>query len=766
MVTDRLTERAKKVIISLPRKERLSSKIIITAIKKEEGMGNILLQNDIYNRIPKDKLINISKLIHESYSQAYTLNHVYVGTEHLLLALLKIVKSPDFDIVKKELIKINIFPGGLNITESTQTPLLDSFGESYVRRAIRNLNRNFIHRNVYDLFISALLLKNTQNVLLIGENGVGKRTLVEMLSRNIFLLNVPRGIAGYKVIDFDLISFMTGVFSKGNMESALVQLSDELKTLGKTILFIRNFQNIFFSTPSGVSVPMFYPLFKTAVSQSGSKIVAVMNSNVYEKIFSDNEQILSDYAVISVPETEERETLSVMEEEAKELSLHHDVIIPHTLIKEIYKKAKEIESGVKFPRKGVDFMDFCCTYASVGKTQIPSHYIEMVDRGIDLITKIELDIVSGKYQEAVNLRNKFRKCEEKISKEQEGMILKKHNKAVMSIKDVKDAFVAFKEEGKGESLSGDALRLSTVAEKIRKRIIGQDTAVDNVVRSLIRSELGLRAKKRPLGNFLFLGPTGVGKTELAKVLAEEYFGDRSLIRLDMSDFSEKHTVARLVGAPPGYVGYGEGGELTSKIESNPSSVVLFDEIEKAHPDVLNILLQIMEEAELTDAKGSTFDFSKSVVILTSNLGTEILHNSSIGFEQSMLTDKKVEDRLKGNLKKILKPELLNRLDEVVVFKRLGKEEQKKILNILMDEISNSLRKQSISLDLNNEIIRILLRKGYSDEFGARSLRRTVEKELLDPIASFLLKNEKRPLRILAEIKGDAIVIKNGKQRSK
>ncbi len=257
MVTDRLTERAKKVIISLPRKERLSSKIIITAIKKEEGMGNILLQNDIYNRIPKDKLINISKLIHESYSQAYTLNHVYVGTEHLLLALLKIVKSPDFDIVKKELIKINIFPGGLNITESTQTPLLDSFGESYVRRAIRNLNRNFIHRNVYDLFISALLLKNTQNVLLIGENGVGKRTLVEMLSRNIFLLNVPRGIAGYKVIDFDLISFMTGVFSKGNMESALVQLSDELKTLGKTILFIRNFQNIFFSTPSIVSVPMF-----------------------------------------------------------------------------------------------------------------------------------------------------------------------------------------------------------------------------------------------------------------------------------------------------------------------------------------------------------------------------------------------------------------------------------------------------------------------------------------------------------------------------
>ena len=282
-----------------------------------------------------------------------------------------------------------------------------------------------------------------------------------------------------------------------------------------------------------------------------------------------------------------------------------------------------------------------------------------------------------------------------------------------------------------------------------------------VAKALIRSRLGLRSKKRPVGNFFFFGPTGVGKTELAKVLAEVAFGENSLIRLDMSDFSEKHTVARLVGAPPGYVGYGEGGELTSKIELKPESVILFDEIEKAHPDVLNILLQIMEEGELSDAKGNRFDFSKSVVILTSNLGTEILHNKDIGFEEKDISDEGVSDRLRHNLKKILKPELINRFDETVVFKRLKKESLLKILDLLLLEVNERLISQKVYLKINTEAKRFLLKAGQSDEYGARSLRRTIEKELLDKIAEVLLKVKERPLKLSAGVKNNDLFINVG-----
>jgi len=248
---------------------------------------------------------------------------------------------------------------------------------------------------------------------------------------------------------------------------------------------------------------------------------------------------------------------------------------------------------------------------------------------------------------------------------------------------------------------------------------------------------------------LFLGPTGVGKTELARVLSDEFFGEDRLIRLDMSDFGEKHTVARLVGAPPGYVGYGEGGELTSKIKKSPDSLVLFDEIEKAHPDVLNILLQITEEGELVDAKGTTFDFSSAVVVLTSNVGTEIVHRPGIGFEPKFLSDTSLEKRLRSNLKKILKPELLNRMDEVVVFRRLDKQDQYKILDLMLSEVRENLKRQDISIRISRQVKDFLLEKGYSDEYGARALRRTVERELLDGIAEVLLRHSERPLRLSA-----------------
>lgn len=758
MILDRLTERARKALALLPRQKKIPSGRILSSIRKVGGMGNLLLQDSPKVVVSHRKQINVTDLVKEAYYQSVKFEHMYVGTEHLLLALLKIIDSEDYNRIRLELLKVSVFPNTVKpVDKNRKTPVLDSFGENLNHKTLKNLDKPLIYRDSYDALVSALLLKNTSNILLVGETGVGKKTLVDFLARNIASLDVPPALAGYQVIEFDILAFMTNLFNKGGVEPGLSQLSDELRSLSRVIIFIRNFQNIFFATASGLTVPVFYSMFKSTIDTAGVRMIATMNESVHEKIFSENEHILGDFATISVDEPDEKETLKILSSTALYLSEYHNIEISKEAIKEMYKRAREIEGNVKFPQKGVDFMDHCCTFVIMKKSKIPQSYKKMVDENFNLLNDLDQKISKGRYEKAVKIRNQIKKFDTKLSSKEEKIFIKE-KRLKLSTSDINEAFSAFKDDRKIESEKVNITKLSSVADKIKKSIIGQDEAVDTVVKSLLRSKLGLRAKKRPLGNFLFLGPTGVGKTELSKVLAEKFFGERSLIRLDMSDFGEKHTIARLVGAPPGYVGYGEGGELTSKIEANPNSVVLFDEIEKAHPDVLNILLQIMEEAELTDAKGTTFDFSKAVIVLTSNLGTEILHNSEIGFEEKDFSDKKVEGRLKNNLKKILKAELLNRFDEIIIFKALGREEQLKILEILLKEVSNTLKRQNISLSIGKDVKEYLLKVGYSKEYGARSLRRTMEKEFLDKIAQFLLLHKKRPLNIYAGFVNNGIEI--------
>jgi ATP-dependent Clp protease ATP-binding subunit ClpC len=392
------------------------------------------------------------------------------------------------------------------------------------------------------------------------------------------------------------------------------------------------------------------------------------------------------------------------------------------------------------------------------KSKIPQSYKKLVDKSFEVLNSLDEHVERGQYDTALKLRNDLRGLETKLVNKEEKIFI--GESLVLRVEDVNEAVNTFSDDKRDDVDKIGVAKLSTLSDNIKKKIIGQDHAVDTVVKSIIRARLGLRSRKRTMGNFLFLGPTGVGKTELAKVLADEFYGEKSLIRLDMSDFSEKHNVARLIGAPPGYVGYGEGGELTSKIENRPDSVVLFDEIEKAHPDVLNILLQIMEEAELSDAKGNVFDFSKAVVILTSNLGTEILHNSQIGFEDKNLSDKSVEGRLRFNLKKILKPELINRFDDIIIFRKLRRESQLRVLEVLIKDITTTLGLQRIKLRVSNSTKNHILKTGYSEEYGARALKRTLEKELLDKIAEFLLKHRSKPVELTIDIENNDVIVKS------
>lgn len=763
---NKLTNRAKETLLSFEGQKNVPVKKLFELLTTSGGAAK-----ELSKKLPSEfkstkKNINVSDLIKEAYFQAIKFEHVYVGTEHLLLALLKLLNHDDYNILRMELLKMTIFPS-INSFETahisgipTKTPLLDIFGDNLNNKALKSLDTTYIYRGVYDSLVSSLLLKNNSNVLLVGNPGVGRESLIHLLVKKIVTLEVPPSLMGYQVIEFDFVSFLSSMFNKGGFETAIVQLVEELRGMDRTILYLKNFQNVFFSSNVGFSIPVFYSMFKNALESTDIQLIGSMNEALYDKISIDNDHMFEDFTVIDVSEPLEEETLEILNGVSAVLGEYHGVSLTPEVVSYIYNKAKDVDTGVRFPQKGVDFMDQCCTYMITKKSKIPSDYKKLVDKSFDLLSEMDKNIESGDYDKAEALRSAAKSFDSQMV-QKEKKIFFEEKFLVLTPRIVDEAFILFRDEKMPDSEDISISKLSKLAEKMKKRVIGQEEAIDVVSKSLIRAKMGLRPKKRPLGNFLFLGPTGVGKTELAKVLADSFFGSKALIRLDMSDFSEKHNVSRLVGAPPGYVGFGEGGELTTKIENTPNSVVLFDEIEKAHPDVLNILLQIMEEGELVDAKGTSFDFSRAVVILTSNLGTEILQHTGIGFEgKEVQSDKVVETRLRSNLKKIMKPELLNRFDEIIVFKRLGKEPQYRVLDLLIKEVVDNLVYQDVYLKIRKSAKDYILEKGYSNEYGARALRRTLEKELLDLVAGFLLEHPERPLNLNISLIKGAISIQN------
>ncbi len=763
MTLERLTEKAKDVILKASDIENLTAKKVIKLVSETEGLGKHLVEAVPPVTIRKTKGVNLDALVKEAYFQAIRLEHTYVGTEHFYLALLKMHQSRHMDRAKIELIKLGVFPHTVKqkAESKTNTPLLDSFGDDLNYKALRSYHHPLVYRKEYEKLASTLLLKEKSNALIVGEEGVGKSTLVSLLARNINSLDIPPALVGYTLRSLNLLSFMTSISNRGGLDFGINSLIDELKTFKRVVLVLNNFQDVFFATPAGLTIPIFYSILKGHLEDAGISVITYLTPSVHEKIVSENEHIIDNFTVIELDEPEEEITKEILKANTKRMEDFHQVVISEEALDYVYKKAQKEIKEAKFPQKALDLLDYSCAHIVAKRSRIPESYKSMVDKSFDLAVDMEEALDTGEYNKALKIKRKITKMESVLDQKEKRIFTGKR-KLTLSKKDIDDVLKLIDTYEPESRNYKDLTKFGRIAGKVKKEIIGQDEAVDLVTRALVRAKMGLRAKKRPMGNFLFLGPTGVGKTELAKILAKVAFskdGWSGLVRLDMSDFSEKHTVARLVGAPPGYVGYGEGGELTSKIDNHPASVVLFDEIEKAHPDVLNILLQIMEEGELSDARGNTFDFSRAVVILTSNMGTELLHNKGIGFEEKDMPDKNLEKRLKKNLKKILKPELLNRFDEIVVFNRLTKKGLMSIVNLLLREVTETLSSQEVSLKVSLAVKKWLIDKGYSREYGARALRRTIEKELLDKVAQVLLEKEERPLKFEAVTEKDTIKIK-------
>ncbi len=755
-ILDKLTEKAKDVLLELSKNNSSTkdAKSILEVINNSAGIAKALLQSMPKFKVRNETSIDLNTLVQEAFYESYKQKSTYVGTEHLLLALLKLSSSVDLNPVVKEINKLNSLPNFVKTVESQKrTPILDAFAVN-LNKITPLKSEKIIYREEVEVLVSILLQKDNYSSLIVGDLGVGKRSLVDLFVKKLTDNEVPSLLLDTVIFEFDIIAFISNFSNKEGLEYGISALTEELESFEKVILYFKNFQSIFIPTQGGLTVPLAFTMIHDQLKEYGIKLIGLMNSNIYEKVVAENEHVLDGFSVMTIDEPDEDVTKKIIKEKLIELTSYHNIKASSEVYEYVLEKTKELKSD-KYPKKVVDVLDSSFTKILLKNSKVPAIYKNLIKQK-NLINEDFNNLISeSKFNEAIKVKKKLDRLSVKL-----GNLYRENNSSKNLILTTDEIDDVLEDMGniKIGSRNQDFKFLSDLSEKLKKIIIGQNDSVETVVKSLIKARLGLRVSKRPLGSFLFLGPTGVGKTEFAKSLADNFYGANSLIRLDMSDFSEKHNVARLVGAPPGYIGFGDGGELTDKIDRNPSSVVLFDEIEKAHPDVLNILLQIMEEGELSDAKGQTFDFSKSVIILTSNIGTEFFHSKQIGLTKDELSKEISNTKLLENLKRVLRPELINRFDEVVTFNQLEKSDIEKILDIRLKELLGILKKQKIDLIISKQVYELLILKGYAKEYGARALRRIVEKELVNNIAEILLTQTSRPLSLKAVERDGSIQI--------
>ncbi len=773
MVLEKLTDQAKQALVSAQKESQklgLKKVGVPLVFKSIISVGDSaaaevirsagITGKDIEKISNSDlKQISSTKLLEKAFSNAKQLTHSFVGTGHLLLALFDLEKSPLKDLFEKSgLSKESVLAefkkrederakrsrqgrGGNN--RQADKMLVDSFDLDLTEKARSGTLGPVVDREKeVEKLAEVLLRKRKNNPLLIGEQGVGRASIVRGLAKKISESDVASPLLRRRIIHID-----SSLLSYGPM--VLPKLLKELGSDEETILFIEDMHGLF--GPSGMSFGLGSPvtgLLRSRLEKGSLRIIGSTTPEEYSNLASDNDPLIAHFEPVKVEEPDSALALQILQTLSTDYEKHHQVKFdPQALEQAVYLSERFINEG-SLPEKALELLDQAAS-AVRAKSGHPPKELGRVWQSLRKIKKEKEKLVSeGSLDKAEKLRleeaelnNKYEQLSEKAAE-------------VTDVVEVsRDAVAEVVAEKTGIPVSAlsptEAEKLLNMEEKIKQRIIGQERAVSSLAKALRRARTGLSSPNRPIGTFLFLGPTGVGKTETAKALTQFLFGDEGkLMRLDMSDFMEKHNVSRLIGAPPGYVGYFEGGELTEKIRQNPYTVVLFDEIEKAHPDVLDILLQISEEGELKDARSRLTDFKNTIIILTSNIGADMIKKGKLGFNVSSGEEEKaeedleysqMEERLLAQLKKKLKPEFLNRLDEIVVFRSLNEDDILEISDLHIDEVRKRLERKNISLKVTKTAKKILAKEGYSEEYGARPLRRTVEDKIANPISEMILR---------------------------
>lgn len=742
---------------------------------------------------PVDKPLGFTprtkRVVENAFLEAKKMGNDYIGTEHLLVGIMiegdsvavRILLDSDVNPQKlyNELVKVmkdndeedgtstgNGKPGGSY--NSTQT--LNQYGTDLTKKAADGKLDPVIGRSEeIDRVIQILSRRTKNNPCLIGEPGVGKTAVVEGLAQKIVAEDVPEMLKNKRVVVLDMSSMIAGAKYRGDFEERIKKCLNEVKKAGDVILFIDEIHTIVGAGSAEGAVDA-ANILKPLLARGEVQLIGATTLNEYRKYIEKDSALERRFSPVTVKEPTPEDTVKILKGIRDKYEAHHNVQITDEAIDAAVKLSVRYITDRFLPDKAIDLIDEAASRIKMKTYTVPDK-IKDIEEEIEVLNKEKEEAIQTQnFEKAAEIRDKEHASKEKLEKEKKKWE-NKNSKAVTALKeeDIAEVISSWTNIPVKRLTQDENDKLKNLEQVLHERVIGQDEAVTAVAKAIRRGRLGLKDPNRPIGSFLFLGQTGVGKTELSKALAEALFGNEdSMIRIDMSEYMESHSVAKLIGAPPGYVGFDEAGQLTEKVRRKPYSVILFDEIEKAHPDVMNMLLQILDDGRLTDSTGRTVNFKNTVVIMTSNVGARLLADKkALGFtvetDKAKEQDKEYEESKKevmAELKKQFKPEFLNRIDDTIVFHKLSSEDITKIIDIMLVKVQKRLADQNIIVEIDNKAKELVAKTGVDENYGARPLRRAIQSMIEDKIAEAILDGIITPnkkTKVTAE--DDKIVIK-------
>jgi ATP-dependent Clp protease ATP-binding subunit ClpC len=802
---ERFTERARQVVVLAQDEARAlkhnyigTEHILLGLLREEEGLAARVLESlDITVEEVRAQVARIvgqgdevttgqipftpraKKVLELALREALSLGHNYIGTEHILLGLVRENEGVaarillDFDAdaekIRNEIIRMLSGPGrrqqgagGAPGEKSKSSKLLDQFGRNLTKLAAEAKLDPVVGRQTEIERVMQILSRRTKNnPVLIGEPGVGKTAVVEGLAARISGNQVPELLKGKQIYTLDLAALVAGSKYRGEFEERLKKVMKEITQRGDIILFIDELHNLVGAGAAEGAIDA-ASILKPALARGELQTIGATTLDEYRKYLERDAALERRFQQIRVEEPSVDDTVQILRGLRDRYEAHHRCKISDDALGAAAVLSDRYIQDRHLPDKAIDLIDEAASRMRIKTMSAPPRYRELEDEIEKVRKDKEASIEAQEFEKAASLRDKERKLTQKKRELEENWRNEEGNTEQPEIGEDEIADIVSMWTGIPvfKLTEAESQKLIRMEDELHKRVIGQEEAIVAVSKSIRRARAGIKDPKRPTGSFIFLGPSGVGKTELARTLAEFLFGDEdAMIQVDMSEYMEKHSVSRLVGSPPGYIGYDEGGQLTEAVRRKPYSVVLLDEIEKAHPDVFNILLQILEDGKLTDAQGRKVDFRNTIVIMTSNIGAStISKNQTLGFsvgDDSGLSYDEMKDRIMGELKKVFRPELLNRIDEVIVFHKLTKDEIMLIVELMMKRLRDQMGEHEAVMELTDGAKELLVEKGYDPTMGARPLRRAIQRFIEDPLADFVLGRELGPgSTILVDRKND------------
>ncbi len=763
--------------------QKITAENVVEEIEVLIGKGDKSQNRGEIGFTPRSK-----RVIENAFLEARKLGSEFIGTEHLLIGIMREGDSVAVRIMMdlnanpqklyNEIVKVinedenagvsDKQPKGKASGSYNQTPTLNQYGTDLTKKATEGkLDPVIGRKDEIQRVIQILSRRTKNNPCLIGEPGVGKTAVAEGLAERIIAEDVPEMLKNKRVVSLDIASMVAGAKYRGDFEERIKKCLEEVKKAGDVILFIDEVHTIVGAGSAEGAVDA-ANILKPLLARGEVQVIGATTLNEYRKYIEKDSALERRFSPVTVGEPTNEETIEILKGIRDRYEAHHNVKITDEAIKAAVELSTRYINDRFLPDKAIDLVDEAASRVKM-RTYTQPDTLKKLEEEISAMNKEKDDAIKVQdFEKAAGLRDKINVEKEKLQKEKEKWE-SKNTKSITTLteEDIAEVVASWTGVPVKKLTQTENEKLRNLEQTLHQRVIGQNEAVDAVAKAIRRGRVGLKDPNRPIGSFLFLGPTGVGKTELSKALAESLFGNEdAMIRIDMSEYMEGHSVSKLIGSPPGYVGFDEGGQLTEKIRRKPYSVILFDEIEKAHPDVMNMLLQILDDGRLTDAQGRTVNFKNTVIIMTSNIGARLITDkTTLGFsagdkkEESQKEYETIKKDVMGELKKQFRPEFINRIDEIIVFHKLNEEDIKQIIDIMLNQVTKRMAEKSYKFEIDNSVKELIAKKGVDTDYGARPLKRAIQNILEDKIAEEILNGNIKPnKKAVIKAEDDKIVI--------